>query len=205
MLNRAARKNRFNNHSNCSSIKLTQLSFVDDLFIFIDSSITSVQQVLQVLKEFEDRSGLPVSMQKTSFYASRMTKVETNLIQASTGMTLGSLPFRYLGVPLNSRKLSVTNYEPLIHQVKSRFSSWSVKTFSFSGRLLLIKTVIVGITTFWCYVFILPKACINRINSLCSLFLWKGNIEGHNSARVSWETVVLTKKQGELGIKDLRT
>ncbi|KAF3570532.1 hypothetical protein F2Q69_00061486 [Brassica cretica] len=89
-------------------------------------------------------------MQKTSFYASGLTPSETDLIQASTGMALGSLPFRYLGVPLNSRKLSLTNCEPLIHQIKTWFSSWSVKSLSFSGRLLLIKTVIAGVTTFWC-------------------------------------------------------
>ncbi|XP_013630775.1 PREDICTED: uncharacterized protein LOC106336482 [Brassica oleracea var. oleracea] len=205
MLNNAARQNRFRYHTNCSPPKLTHLSFADDLLIFIDGSINSVQQVLQVLKEFEMRYGLAVSMQKTCFYASGMTGVETDLIQASTGMSLGSLPFRYLGVPLNSNKLSLVNCEPLIHQIKTRFSCWSVKSLSFSWRLLFIKTVIAGITTFWCSAFVLPKACINRINSLCSIFLWKGAIEGHNSARVSWETVVLTKRQGGLGVKDLLT
>lgn len=205
MLNKAARQNRFNYHTSCASTKLTHLSFADDLLIFIDGSIDFVQQVLQVLKEFENRSGLAVSMQKTSFYASGLTPSETDLIQASTGMALGSLPFRYLGVPLNSRKLSLTNCEPLIHQIKTRFSSWSVKSLSFSGRLLLIKTVIAGVTTFWCSAYVLPKACVDRINSLCSMFPWKGNIEGLNSARVSWETVVLTKRQGGLGVKDLYT
>ena len=144
-------------------------------------------------------------MQKTSFYASGLSSGEIDTIKASTGMSQGSLQFRYLGVPLNSRKLTLTNCEPLLHQIKARFSSWSVKSLSFSGRLLLIKTVIAGITTFWCSAFILPKGCIKRINSLCSIFLWKGSIEGHNSARVSWETVVLTTRQGGLGVKDLQT
>lgn len=205
MLNKAASQNRLKYHSNCKSTKLTHLSFADDLLIFIDGSIKSVQLVLQILKEFELRSGLAVSMQKTSFFTSGLSVVEVETIQASMGMTLGSLPVRYLGVPLNSRKLSLTNCEPLIQQVKARFSSWSVKSLSFTGRLLLIKTVIAGITTFWCSAFILLKACIARINSLCSMFQWKGSLEGHHTARVSWETVVLTKRQGGLGVKDLYT
>ncbi|CAF1921055.1 unnamed protein product [Brassica napus] len=113
-------------------------------------------------------------------------------IQASTGMTCGALPVRYLGVPLTSKKLNLSNCEPLLHQIKTRLSSWSVKTLSFSGRLLLIKTVIGGITTFWCSAFILPKACIARINSLCSVFLWKGNIDSHNTAR-AWQSWCDTK------------
>ncbi|XP_018488029.2 putative ribonuclease H protein At1g65750 [Raphanus sativus] len=87
--------------------------------------------------------------------------------------------------------------------IKKRLSSWSVKSLSFSGRLLLLKTVISGITTFWCSAFILPKACIKRINSLCNVFLWRGNIEDHNTARVAWSTVTLTKDQGGLGLNDL--
>lgn len=120
-------------------------------------------------------------------------------------MACGTLPFRYLGVPLNSRKLSLANCEVLLQQIKAKFSSWSVKSLSFSGRLLLIKTIISGIANFWCSAFIQPKACISKINSLCSTFLWKGDVESRNTARVAWETVVLTQQQGRLRVKDLFT
>ena len=155
MLNAIATQTRFRYHTKCKKIKLTHLSFADDLLIFVEGNIESVQCVLQVLKELEDRSGLAVSLQKTCFFASGMSEAEINTIQASTGMTCGSLPFRYLGVPMNSRKLSLQSCEPLLHQVKTRLSSWSTKTLSFAGRLLLIKTVITGITTFWCSSFVL--------------------------------------------------
>ncbi|KAL0663062.1 hypothetical protein Bca4012_099899 [Brassica carinata] len=120
-------------------------------------------------------------------------------------MPCGALPMRYLGVPLCTKKVNLQNCEPLLQQIKKRFSSWSAKALSFAGRLLLIKTVIAGVSTFWCSTFILPKACINKINSLCSLFLWKGRSEGNNSARVGWDTVTLTKEQGGLGVKDLHS
>ncbi|XP_013645955.2 uncharacterized protein LOC125594385 [Brassica napus] len=205
MLNAAATNSKLRYHSNCKKVKLTHLSFADDLLIFIEGNIESVQCVLQVLKEFENRSGLAVSLQKTSFFASGMTEEEINTIQASTGMACGSLPFRYLGVPMNSRKLSLASCEPLLHQIKTRFSSWSTKTLSFSGRLMLIKTVIAGITTFWCSSFVLPKACVVKINSMCSAFLWKGNLDAHSTARVAWTTVCKPKEEGGLGVKDLLT
>lgn len=110
---------------------------------------------------------------------------------------------RYLGVPLCTKKITLLNYEGLLQQTKTKFSSWSVKSLSFAGRLLLIKTVIAGITTFWCSKFILPKSCVKRINSLCSVFLWQGNIESHHSARVSWEHITRPKIEGGLGINDL--
>ncbi|CAH2079425.1 unnamed protein product, partial [Thlaspi arvense] len=113
----------------------------------------------------------------------------SSLLQPLLHLQNGSLPVRYLGVPLCTKKLSISNCEMLIHQVKSRVTSLSVKSLSLAERLLLIKTV----------------ACIKRINSLCSVFLWKGNIESHHSARVSWEIVTKSKCQGGLGIRDLFT
>lgn len=203
MLNQAAQEMRFNYHLNCPSSRLTHLCFADDLLIFIDGSLESVQAVLQFLREFERRSGLAVSVHKTSFFASGLTQGDTDLIRFTTGMPMGFLPVRYLGVPLCTKKLSLLNCEGLLQQIKSKFSSWSSKALSFAGRLLLIKTVISGIITFWCSTFILLKACIKRINSLCGVFLWKGDIEEHHTARVSWQVVTKPKKEGGLGINDL--
>lgn len=204
MLNQAARDMKFNYHQKCEGSKLTHLCFADDLLIFIDGSLSSVQAVLQVLREFELRSGLAVSVQKSSFFASGLSTAETDLIQFSTGMPMGALPVRYLGVPLCTKKLSMLHCEVLMQQIKSRLSSWSAKSLSFAGRLLLIKTVITGIMTFWCSTFILPQACVKRINSLCGVFLWKGDIEEHHSARVSWDLVTKPKREGGLGIKNFK-
>lgn len=61
------------------------------------------------------------------------------------------------------------------------------------------------VTNFWCSSFVLPKASVKRINSLCGVFLWKGNIDSHPSARVAWSTVTKSKKEGGLGVTDLET
>lgn len=62
MLNKAAAELKIKYHLKCSSSNLTHLCFADDLLIFMDGSLDSVQNVLQVLKEFELQSGLAVSV-----------------------------------------------------------------------------------------------------------------------------------------------
>lgn len=69
--------------------------------------------------------------------------------------------------------------------------------------MLLINTVIAGISNFWCSTFTIPKQCIKIINSLFGAYLWRRTTEGHHSARVAWETVTLTKTEGGLGVRDL--
>lgn len=193
MLNRAATKNKLKFHAKCKSTRITHLSFMDDLLIFTDGPLESLQQVLMVLREFELRSGLKVSMEKTSFVVSWLTEHETQLIQATAGMNMGSLPFHYLGVPLNSKKLNLVSCEPLLHQIKAKLSSWSVKSLLFAGKLLLIKTIIARIKTFWCSSFILPKACVRRITSSvvfsCGKVMWRAGSFGFCSSergRYGW-------------------
>lgn len=161
MLNRAAQEMKFKYHLNCQSSKLTHLCFADDLLIFIDGSLSSVQAVLQVLREFEERSGLEVSVQKSSFFASGLSTSGTDQIQASTGMPMGSLPVRYLGVPLCTKKLSLLNCEVLLQQIKSKMSSWISKALSFAGRLLLIKTVTHALLLSG----VLPLSCPKHVSS----------------------------------------
>lgn len=203
LLNKGAEEGKFGYHHNCKETKLTHLCFADDLMIFMEGTPHSVSGVLEILKEFETRSGLGVSITKTCFFSCGLSQQEIDNIKQISGLSHGTLPIRYLGVPLCTRKLSMTNCEPLILSVKGKLSSWSAKTLSFAGRLLLINTVISGITNFWSATFTLPKFCIKTINSLCGAYLWKGSIEGSYTARVSWDTITHAKEEGGLGVRDL--
>lgn len=119
------------------------------------------------------------------------------------GLSHGTLPIRYLRVSLCNKKLSLSNCEPLISNIKGKINSWSAKPLSFAGELLLINTVLVGITNFWCITFTLPKSCIKIINSMHGAYLWKGTLEGHYTARVAWDTIIHVKEEGGLGVRDL--
>lgn len=77
----------------------------------------------------------------------------------------------------------------------------AIKCLSFSGRVQLLSSVIIGTINFWISTFILPKGCIKKIESLCSRFLWSGNIENLKVAKVSWSTVCLPKAEGGLGLR----
>lgn len=203
MLNQGAATGRFGYHAKCASSELTHLCFADDLLIFTDGKLSSMQAILDILHEFCQHSGLTISLQKTSFVTCVVPQDQIDLIATATGLTIAALPVRYLGVPLCSQKLSLHNCAPLLQHIKGKVNSWSSRALSFPGRLLLINIVINGITNFWTTTFIIPKACIDKINSLCSSFLWHGSSEGSHSVRVAWDKVTLSKAEGGLGCRDL--
>lgn len=98
-------------------------------------------------------------------------------------------PSDYLGLPLTSKIMSRSDYEPLISKIRNRFLSWTSKALSYAGRLLMIKSVIASMTNFWCAAFCLPQACVDEIENMCSDFLWSGNPNITSEAKVAWEEV----------------
>lgn len=205
LLDKAAEEGKFGYHHKCVESKLTHLCFADDLLIFTEGSLGSVKGVLDIVRSFESKSGLALSITKTNFFTSGLPSDEIEQIKTETGLSHASLPIRYLGIPLVTKKLTMSDCEPLILSVKAKLNSWSSKTLSFAGRLLLINTVISGISNFWCATFTLPKKCIKLINSLCGAYLWKGTTEGTHTARVAWEEITHSKEEGGLAVRDLLT
>lgn len=133
MLNKAARNGVFGYHAKCQRTALTHLYIADDLLIFYDGSTSSVNAILDILKDFELRSGLAISVEKTSLFAAGIKPHELIQIKTSTGLSEGTLPVRYLGVPLCTKKLTLTNCAPLLQCIKSKLHSWTVRTLSFAG------------------------------------------------------------------------
>ncbi|XP_048626211.1 uncharacterized protein LOC125593890 [Brassica napus] len=100
---------------------------------------------------------------KTELFISGVDQSETAAI-TSYGFPYGTLPIRYLGFPLMSRKLKISEYAPLMVKLNMSFQSWSAKLLSFAGRLQLLKTVIFGTVTFWTSAYILPKVVYAKLS-----------------------------------------
>lgn len=107
LLNKATEEGKFKYHYKCESTKLTHLFFADDLLIFMDGSLSSVQHVMAVLKQFKRIPGLAITIPKTCYFAAALSPDEISLISSNTGLSHGILPIRYLGVPLCTKKLSI--------------------------------------------------------------------------------------------------
>ena len=167
---------------------VTHLAFADDIMVFFDGQHSSLERIAETLDSFSAWSGLSVNRQKTDLYVAGMSPLEASEL-SSLGFSFGSLPVRYLGLPLMHRKLQICDYRPLVDQLKRHFSSWSSRALSYAGRRQLLSPVITGTLNFWFSSFILPKGCIKEIESLCSRFLWNGNITGRSKAKISWKSV----------------
>lgn len=138
---------------------------------------------------------LKASIPKYKIYYGGVNDVTKLLIQEETEFDTGSMPFKYLRVPLTSRKLLIAMCQPLIEKMLERLNHWSTRLLSYASRMQLVKNVLFVIANCWMQIFPLPKKVRNHVESICRIFLWTGKDSPSKNAHVSWEHMCEPKNQ----------
>ncbi|XP_022003085.1 uncharacterized protein LOC110900505 [Helianthus annuus] len=198
-----ALNNAFRFHLHCSKQKIINVSFADDLFVFVHGDMGSVQLIRSVLGKFTSFSGLVPSLPKsTIFFCNVPCDVKTNIL-SFLPFREGTLPVRYLGVPLISTKLSFRDCRILVERMERKVDNWMTKTLSFAGRLQLINSVLAAMYTYWASVFILPMRIVKDLEKRMRRFLWNASYSRSTRSKVAWKDVCKPKEEGGLGIRSI--
>lgn len=201
MLDQAVEVGEIRLHPKCQEPRITHLLFADDLLVFSDGSRHSITGIKKVLSIFKEWSGLDMNAQKTEIFFGGYSEIEAAVIADLSGFKIGSFPTRYLGLPLNPSRISYGTLQPFIERITSKLHCWTVRTLSFAGKVTLVASTIYGMVNFWSSVFALPKRFYEKVDSLCSAFLWKNSTTSAVGARVSWESICKPKAEGGLGLR----
>ena len=110
----------FNYHSKCEKLKITSLTFVDDLLLFARGDKTSVQLLMDRFRQFSASTGLKENPQKCNIFFGSVDENSKTEIKAVTGFNEGRFPFRYLGIPLTTKRVAVHQYDCLLEKMITR-------------------------------------------------------------------------------------
>jgi len=116
----------------------------------------------------------------------------------------GSLPFKYLGLPVGANPSSYSTWEPLLEHVSTRLNSWGNKYISFGGRVVLLNSVINAIPVFYLSFLKMPGKVWRKLVKIQREFLWGGVTGGRKISWVKWRSVCHPKGRGGLGVRDIR-
>lgn len=90
-----------------------------------------------------------------------------------SGYKRENLPFRYLGMPICSKRLTRTECTMILDKMVARIKIWSTRNMSYMGRVVLINSVLIIMHSYWAQVAILPTKLLKELESVCRCFLWK--------------------------------
>ena len=154
MLNSASTLGSFKFHPRCRRLKVTHLCFADDLMLFSKGDLDSIRILSQCLDKFASIFGLHANKNKSAIYLAGLPLVVREDIASQMSLPMGALPFRYLGIPLTSKKISVADCGVLIDKMTAWLRLWYCNNLSYATRLQLVSFDLMGITSYWCQLFI---------------------------------------------------
>ncbi|XP_074291945.1 uncharacterized protein LOC141618761 [Silene latifolia] len=191
----------FHFHPLCKPMRLTHLMFADDLFLFCKGDARSIMVLLRAYESFSRASGLKMNPQKSCAYFNGVPSGLKKEILSVSGIKEGSLPFKYLGVPITAGRLKKSDCGVLIDKIVERIRCLGAKKLSFAGRLVLVKSMLSTMFNYWASLFVLPKGVINRVDAICKNFLWEGSTEHNKAPLLAWHKVCVPQKEGGLGLR----
>nr|GEW63617.1 hypothetical protein [Tanacetum cinerariifolium] len=110
----------FRYHKHCEELKIINVCFADDLFIFSCRDVESACVILDSLEEFKLTSGLVSSIPKSIAYFCNVLHYVKQAILNIMPFSKGELPVKYIGVPLTSSGLLNKDFKILVEKAKNR-------------------------------------------------------------------------------------
>jgi hypothetical protein len=93
-----------------------------------------VETVLWALVAFEALTDIKINYTKTYLIPMNLSGTEANSYATMLGCKLSSFPLKYLGVPLNERKVRNYDWNILLDKVAAMLPKWKGFLLSLGGR-----------------------------------------------------------------------
>jgi hypothetical protein len=101
-----------------------------------------------ILSTFKQLSGLKINFHKSEIFCFGKAKDHEVFYSQLFGCAMGKYPFRYLGLPMHTRKLSNKDWQTIENRIEKKLSDWKGKMLSIGDRLILINSVLSSLPMF---------------------------------------------------------
>jgi hypothetical protein len=123
------------------------LQYADDTLLFFACDLGAIRNLKGVLMLFERVSGMRINFHKGEVILVNVEENQAHVIAHLLNCPIGTLPFKYLGVPLHFEKLKREDLQPLVDKMLKCVAGWRGKLLAYS-RLVLIKSCLVSISVY---------------------------------------------------------
>ncbi|XP_041003911.1 uncharacterized protein LOC121249264 [Juglans microcarpa x Juglans regia] len=119
-------------------LNISHLLYADDIIIFSNGSKALIKAISESLALYEAWSGQKISKEKSSIFFSKLIPpVRRRQILRITRFSEGSLPFKYLGVPIIFGRLKSNYFDELVGKIGAKIGDWISRLLSSGARLIL--------------------------------------------------------------------
>ncbi|XP_020266263.1 uncharacterized protein LOC109841729 [Asparagus officinalis] len=179
------------------NLQVSHILFADDMLVFCRANRKSFEGINNLLESLTLNTGLGINKSKSKIFFSKGCR-NKDILSSVIGISSGSLPVKYLGLPLSFNYPNAKDFLPLIDKVRKKIEGWMTYSLSFAGRIELIKSVLFSTIAYWYFVYKLPNSTVRSLESIFANFLWKGKLHA-----INWKDICRPKQEGGFGLRKL--
>jgi hypothetical protein len=142
---------------------LSILQYADDTILFLEHDIAKAVNMKLILCIFEQLLGLKINFHKSEFFCFGKAKDMEDQYRHIFGCESGSLPLKYMGIPIHYRTLRNAEWNPIENRFASKLVCWRSKMLSYGDRLTLINSVLTSLPMFMLSFLEIPIGVRNRL------------------------------------------
>lgn len=164
------------------------LLYADDILIFLEATRANRRCIKSLLDGYGSLSGQMFSPPNSSIFYS--PTASHNLIcdvTEITSISIGSLPFKYLGVLIFKGSPKVEHLLPIADSIIQIFSRWRGHILSLAGRHCLINSVIASSLVHTMMIYRWPKSLLYHLEVAIRSYLWTGDTNRKGFCNVDWK------------------
>ena len=164
--------------------------------VMVECDDTSITNMKFLLYCFEWMSGLKINYHKSEVYVFGVAESRQTTIANMLNCKLGTLPLKYLGLPIHDRVLHSSAFEGMVEKMKGKLQPWKGKLLSYGGRLVLTNSSLSSIPTYTMGIYNLSEGVHHQMDVVRTQFFWRGDSDKFKYHMVKWEHTCLPKDFG---------
>jgi len=157
----------------CKRMQLAYLCFADDLLLFYKAQAPSTKSLMAVFDHFSQCFGLRENQDKPQMILVSVDKQTREFLRYITEFSEGSLPLKYLLVPVKSSRLDENDGQILLDNIFARIRSWPLTRLTNADKVERINSVLISAHSYCGHIFILPQYILTKVNKAYKTFLWE--------------------------------
>lgn len=120
--------------------KVTILQYADDTIFLLSDDLEQAKHLKFILCLFEQLSGLKINFNKSEVFCLGEAREKQGLYSQIFTCKIGALPMRYLGVPIDKKRLHNSDWKAAENKMEHKLRCWQGRLQSIGGRLILINS-----------------------------------------------------------------
>jgi hypothetical protein len=121
------------------------VEYASDTILFMENNLEVVKNMKLLLCAFEQLSGLKINFHKSEISTTvRLGKEFSQIF----GCDKGTLPFRYLGIPMHHRNHRNSYWKLEEERFQNKLSVWNGNMLSVGGQLILVISILSNLPMF---------------------------------------------------------